>query len=409
MSILKQALLSLVVILIAVGGWTFYQRPDLVVGKEAPAGSAGESARTGAPGTPPGRGPGGAGGRPGGFDTVTVVTAPVEIDTTGTNIRSIGTASAARSVVLYPQVTGIISELDFTPGGEVTEGQVVVRLDSSDQEVAVDRAKVALQAAKDAMDRADRLSKTGSVTAVALSLASTAEQQAEIDLRSAELELAKRTIRAPFAGSIGLTDLSVGDLVSSSKAIATVDDMNTLTVAFDVPESATGQLALGQKVAASTAALAGTTFDGTISAIDSRVNPETRTLTVKASVANEDKALKPGMAVTVDLAIPGVPRPSVPSLAIQWDRQGSFVWLFDGQAVHRTPVQIVARRSGQVTVAGALEPGNEVVTEGVLRLRDGMKVARSNESAPPSAAAPGEGETPVSGAGGETATVGRNG
>ena len=157
-----------------------------------------------------------------------VVTAPVEIDSTGTEIRAIGTAQAAKAVTLYPQVTGVVAKIAFTPGGAVAAGDPLLVLDSADQEIAVERARVALDKADEAVARAERLSKTGNVTAVALSDASVAKRQAEIDMKSAELELAKRTIRAPFSGVAGLTDLSIGDLVNSQKAIATVDDMATV-------------------------------------------------------------------------------------------------------------------------------------------------------------------------------------
>ena len=319
------------------------------------------------------------------------MTAPVETDSVGTEVRAIGTAAAIRSVTVYPQVTGIVSEVAFTPGGTVAAGDVLLRLDASDQQVAVDRAEVALEAARQAVERAERLSKSGNVTAVALSDAETAEKQAEIDLRSAELELAKRTVRAPFAGTVGLSDLSSGAPVSSSKAIATIDDMSAVTVAFEVPVSVAGELAIGQAVGATSAALPGATLAGTVSALDSRIDAASRTLKVEARVPNERGLIKPGMAVTILLSIPGEARPSVPSLAIQWDRRGSFVWTVDGGKARRTPVQIIGRRSGVVTVAGDLGAGDQVVVEGVLRLRDGAAVAPTGEGAGAGPPAAGEG------------------
>lgn len=403
MSILKQVLLSLVVVVVAAGAWLFYQRPEFVFGQETATESAAAPARGAGPGgasgnrTPGGPGQAGGGGRAA-AEAVTVVTAPVVIDTTGIQVRAIGTAAAVHSVTLYPQVTGVVIAKDFSPGQDVAAGQELIRLDSSDQQIAVDLAKLALDAAKEALARAQRLQQTGNVTAVVLSDARTAEQKGEIDLRSAELELAKRTVRAPFAGVVGLSDISVGDLVNSSKAIATLDDMTTVTVAFDVPENVAGKVAVGQSVAATTSALPGVTFAGTISAVDSRLDPATRTLKLEVALPNEARALKPGMAVTIDLSIPGEPRPAVPSLAIQWDRQGSFVWVVDDGVVHRTPVQIVTRRSGVVTVAADLAEGTPVVTEGVLRLREGLRVTTVGDGQPaaPQRREP-QGDTPVSG------------
>jgi RND family efflux transporter MFP subunit len=409
MPILKQVLLSLLLVVIAGGGWLLYQRPDLVLGRSE---VAGDDAAPSQPGGGPG-GPGGAAGgpgsgvRPGGFGQALVVTAAVGIDDSGTELRAIGTAAAARSVTIYPQVSGIVATIDFMPGSRVTGGEVLVRLDSADQQVALDRANIALASAREALDRAERLEKSGNVTASALSDARKAVQQAEIDVRMAELDLAKRTIRAPFDGVIGLSDISVGDLVGSSTAIATVADMRSVTVAFEVPERVVGDIAVGQEATATAAALPGAVFTGRISAIDNRIDPATRTLRVEAILPNEADSLKPGMAVAIGLSLGGTARPSVPSLAIQWDRDGSYVWRLDGDTVRRVPVQIVSRRSGVVTVAGALQAGDEVVVEGVLRLREGMTVVRANEggeAAPPArpesapAAQPGS-SPPVSGSG----------
>ena len=391
MSVTRQILLSLLLVAFVAAGWLVYLRRDLVIvalGGTPPADATAAGAGPGAGPRPGGGGPppGGVAGGPGGSGPGQVVAAPVEIDSVGTELRAIGTAAAVRSVTVYPQVTGVVAEVDFTSGGTVTAGQVILRLDSSDQQVAVDKAGLALDAARQAVERAQRLSKSGNVSAVTLSDAQTAEKQAEIDLRSAELELAKRTIHAPFGGTVGLSDLSIGDLVSSAKAITTIDDMSAVTVAFDIPESAAGKLAIGQAVGATSAALPGETLSGTVSALDSRIDPASRTLRVEARVDNQRGLIRPGMGITILLSIPGEPRPAVPSLAIQWDRQGSFVWkLVDGK-VRRTPVQVVGRRSGMVTVAGEVGAGDRVVTEGVLRLREGMSVAAETApaAAPPS-------------------------
>ena len=371
MSVLKQLLLSIVLIAIVVGGWIFYQRPEMIFGADASEQASGPAA---------------GGGRPafGGSGPTLVVTAPVEMVDTGTDIRAIGTAAAAREVVLYPQVTGIVTEVTFTPGSAVKMGRPLVVLEDADQQIAVELATLALSSAQEAVDRAERLSKSGNVTAVTLSDAKTAQQKASIDLRSAEIELAKRTIKAPFDGVIGLADISVGDLVSSSTAIATIADMSSVTVSFQVPERATGEVAVGQDVSATAASLPGVTISGKLSTIDNRVDPTTRTLKVEATLPNEAADLRPGMAINIAFSIPGTPRPSVPSLAIQWDREGSFVWAVDGDAVRRVPIQVVARRSGAVTVAADLAEGSDVVVEGVLRLRAGQTVKRlgDEEGAP---------------------------
>ncbi len=384
MSAIKQIVLSLVVIVIAAGAWFAYDRGyfssagDPVSVASRPAGSA---ASGGPPGGGAGRPAGGEarGGVPGGGGgfgraATPVVAASVGTDNNSLDVHAIGTVAAARAVTLFPQVTGIVTAIDFTPGTKVDADAALVHLDNADQQVAVDKAKIALDSAQAALTRSEQLAKSNNISSVALTDAQSAVQKAQIDLKSAQLDLAKRTVTAPFAGTIGLTDITVGDLVSSSKAIATLDDMSTVTVAFDVPERASGRVAVGQDVTATTEALAGQRFQGSISAVDSRVDPVSRTLRVEATLPNNANVLKPGMALTIDMSFPGQDHPAVPSLAVQWDRDGSYVWKLDGSTVHRINIDIVDRRSGTVIVVGDLQPGDSVVSEGGQRLREGAKV-----------------------------------
>jgi RND family efflux transporter MFP subunit len=324
---------------------------------------------------------GGAGGSAGGAfgrgGPVIVVTQPVETDSSGIEVQAVGTVASVKSVTLFPQVTGVVTDISFQPGGTVTQGQPLLHLDDSDAQVALEKAKLAVTAAQAAYDRANQLAQSNNATAVSVTDAKNALATAQIGLKSAQLDLDKRTVTAPFAGTVGLTDLSVGDLVNSQKAVTTLDDMSTVTVSFSVPERASGLVKVGDTVTATTDALAGQKFTGKVIAVDSRVDPTTRALNVEASLPNEAAVLKTGMALTLVLDFPGTPHPSVPSLSIQWDRQGSYVWkIVDGKA-KRIAVQIITRRSGVVTVAGDLKEGDPVVTEGVLRIRDGVQVAEA--------------------------------
>ncbi len=366
MSATKQIVLSLVIVLIAAAGWYAYDK-GLIFAKPTAgvAGAAGPGGGSGAPQR------GGAGG---GRGAALVVTAPVGVDDTGIDVSAIGTVAAAQEVTLYPQDSGIVTAISFTPGTKVEKGQTLIQLDDTDQQVAVDKAKITLDAAQSALDRAVQLAKSNNITTVALTDAKTAQQTAQINLQSAQNDFAKRAIKAPFAGTMGLSDISVGDLVSSSKAIGTLVDMSKATVAFDIPERASGLVAIGQPISATTTALAGQVFKGAISAVDSRVDPVARTLRVEATLPNNADVLKPGMALLVAMSFPGEPHPSVPSLAVQWDRGGSYVWKVDGDVVHRVAVQILGRRSGAVVVSGELAENDQVVVEGLQRVREGSQV-----------------------------------
>ncbi len=408
MSAFKQILLSLVVVLIAAAGWYAYDKGYLFA-KQGGANVAQSPGGAGAGGRPgAGGGPGGSRGGAGGGQTL-VVTAEVAMDDAGMEVRAIGTVAAARAVTLFAQVTGIVVEAPFTPGSQVEEGRTLIRLDDADQRVAVDKARIARDAAQAALDRAEQLAKSNNITTVALSDAKSALQRAGIDLQSAENDLAKRTIKAPFAGTVGLSDVTVGDLVNSSKAIVTLDDMTKVTVSFVVPERASGLVAVGQPVTATSEAVPGQAFNGEISAVDSRVDPTARTLKVEATLPNDLNILKPGMALAVGLSFPGEKHPEVPSLAVQWDRSGPYVWKLVGDKVERTSVQILGRRSGAAIVSGELALGDEVIIEGLQRLRDGATVTKADDSGNsggPQGPRPGGGQPPTAGqAPGSTTTT----
>ena len=387
----RQIAISVALLVLAAGGWFAYDRGWFAPAQEAASASQpGQGGDAGGPARGGGSG-GGFGG--GGAPPAPVVTASVEIDQTGMEVRAVGTVAAARAVTLYPDAAGVVAEVAFRSGTEVEEGQPLVRLGDSEQQIAVERARVALDAARLALERAEQLSRSSNISSAALAEAETSAQRAEIDLRGAELELARRTLVAPFSGTIGLTDVTIGDLVNSSRAIATLDDMSTVTVAFEVPERASGRVAVGQEIVATTAALAGRQFTGHVGAVDSRVDPVARTLKVEASLPNEANVLKPGMALNVVLAFAGVPHPAVPSLAVQWDRNGPYVWKVAEDAVSRVGVDIVGRQSGVVIVAAeGLSAGDEVVVEGLQRLREGARVVRVGGNGPPPVVRGGEGE-----------------
>lgn len=366
MRVSSQILISAAIAIAVAAGWYLFHHRDGITGL-APPPSA-DSDRTGSNRSRFGR-----------SGAVPVVTARAAVDTAGEAIRAIGTLAAAEAVTLYPEVTGVIESVEVAPGADVAKDQVLFRLNAADESVAIDRAKIAIVDAQAALDRAERLAKSNNVTEVTLSNARTALRTAEIDLRSAEIEYAKRIVKAPFAGVVGLIPVSVGDLVTTSTALTTLDDVSSLNIAFNVPERFVGKIAVDHPVSGSAFGLPGRDIAGNVSAIDSRIDPSTRVFKVEAVLAEGIQGLKPGMSITVMLEFAGEAQIAVPSLAIQWDRRGSYVWTLDGDRAQRTAVQILGRRSGAVIVAGNVAPGAEVVVEGLQRMRQGIAVDRVGE------------------------------
>jgi RND family efflux transporter MFP subunit len=381
MSVTKQFAISLLVVLVAVGGWYLASHRDALFGNEAAG--PGESARANG-----GGGQGGGGG--GGFSrggNVPVVTARVGTDTSGAQIRAIGSATAVESILVYPEVTGILAAIEVEAGARVEKGQVLFKLNDADQAVAVERAEIAVDLARDTADRSERLARTNNVTEAALTGARNALRSAEVDLRSAQIERDKRTISAPFSGVVGLIPVSVGDLVSNSTPLTTLDDVSRLTVDFNAPERFADLVKTGTPVLGQAVGVPGRDIQGVVTAIDSRVDPATRVFKIEATLEQGIEGLKPGMSITIAVDFPGAPQITVSSLAVQWDRQGSYVWTIEDDKAKRTPVQILGRQSGVVIVAADLQQGEEVVVEGLQRMRDGIAVRRvGGESEPPEAA-----------------------
>jgi RND family efflux transporter MFP subunit len=398
MPVWKQILACLLLAVVAGAAWYAYQNPQSIGLAREQAGSPGQvTAPAGGQSRIPGLVGGGA---------VNVITAPVETDQGGETIVALGTAKAARSVTIFPQVTGMVAELLFTPGQEVKAGAVLVRLEEDEQKVAVERTHVALDQARETLDRSRTLAKSKTISDVALSEAETAVQLAEIEVKSAEIALQRRSVTAPFSGVTGLTDISVGDLVTPSTEIVTLDDVSTIRIAFEVPERWAARIALDQPISATAQGLPGAEFSGRIVAIDNRIDETTRTLRLEAELANEGNALKAGMAANVQLRFDTDRQLAVPTLAVQWDRRGSFVWKIAEGAARRAEIAILRRQSGIVVVQGEIEAGDLVVVEGIQRLREGAKVADVGESPTivdeggAAGQAPAAGVPAVSGAGG---------
>jgi RND family efflux transporter MFP subunit len=216
-----------------------------------------------------------------------------------------------------------------------------------------------------------------------------------------EIALDRRSIKAPFAGTTGLSEIAIGDLVSNATAMTTLDDLSTIRVDFEVPERWAGRITQGQTVMASAQALPGSRFEGRITGIDNRIDPATRTLRLRAELQNPDAVLKTGMAIKVALDFASDRQLAVPTLSVQWDRNGSFVWKIVENAARRAAIDIVRRESGIVIVQGEIAAGDRVVVEGVQRLREGAATNEVGEAPTlvgPAGATPDESAPAVSGA-----------
>lgn len=319
---------------------------------------------------------GGRGGARGGFGArdMVVVTAPAAMATINDRLGAIGEGAAAHSVTVMSPAAGTLTELLVQPGDVVEAGTVLARLDDDAELIAFERAKLALEDAAATLSRTEELANANAATTVQLNTARLAVSNARLELQNAELELSRRSIVSPIGGSVGLFQVSRGNTVTAQSVVTTIEDSSHIIVSFWIPERYASAAGVGMEVETSAVALPGRTLRGTITAVDNRVDPTSRTLQVQARIPNDSGALRPGMSFSVSMDFPGEDFPAVDPLAIQWSAEGAYVWRYAEAAVERLPVEIIQRNSDGVLVKGDLQPGDQVVIQGVQQLSPGASV-----------------------------------
>ncbi|HET7413544.1 MAG TPA: efflux RND transporter periplasmic adaptor subunit [Pararhizobium sp.] len=311
-----------------------------------------------------------------------VVTKKVGDGTLNSRVKAIGSGMALHTVTLTPTDAGTIKTIEVSAGDHVEPGQVIATLDSEAQRIAAEHAKLTLSDDEKKLARYRELKTSSAVSSVEISNQETQVAADRLALKQAQYNLGKRTINAPIPGVIGIIAVNVGDYVTTETKIGTIDDRSRILVDFQVPERYLGAVKVGNEVDATASAFPGRTFKGKVSAIDNRIDPDSRTLRVRAELPNKDDLLRAGMSFLVTMHFPGDTYPSVNPLAVQWDSSGAYVWRVENNKAERVPVQIVQRNPQSVLVNGKLAKGDSVVTQGVQVLRAGsaVQVADSDQS-----------------------------
>ncbi|MEM6623792.1 MAG: efflux RND transporter periplasmic adaptor subunit [Pseudomonadota bacterium] len=303
-----------------------------------------------------------------------VLTAPVRIALDDLEVEVVGTGRATRSVMLRAQASGRIVSLSLEPGRVYRQGEILMQLEATEERLAVELAETRLAEAERIRDRIARLETTGAATGNRVDEVRTAASIAALELQRAEQDLADRTLLAPFDGAAGLTELEIGAWVSEDTEVASLDDRTVIEVEVDLPEALLGRLDQGATVSAITAAAPGLVFEGTVVAIDSRIDDRNRAFRVRVALPNDKDRLRPGASFSVRIALPGPSYPVVPELAVQFSQGSLYVWrITDGKA-EKVNVRMVRRREGSVLIEGPLAEGDEIVFEGLQRMRQGRKV-----------------------------------
>lgn len=304
-------------------------------------------------------------------------------------IEALGTAQANESVTLTAKVTETVNAVNFADGQFVRAGHVLVDLSGGAEAAQLREEQAAFQEAQQQLDRQSGLVEKGTIARSQLDTQVAARDAAKARMDTIRARLADRVITAPFDGVLGFRRVSQGTLVSPGTEIATLDDIRTIKLDFPVPETFLANVASGQDIVAQSAAWPGVDFGGVVRAVDSRVDPVTRAVTVRAEIANPDAQLRPGMLLAVRLLKPPREALALPELALVQVGSRSYVYKVDGaNKVEQVEVKIGARRRGEVEVTEGVVAGDRIVVEGTVKLRSGATIAEAAAApAPPAAVA----------------------
>jgi len=341
--------------------------------------SAGAPGQNGRPGA----------GRGAGRYTPVVSMAVAEQSAIARTIDVIGEARASRNVAITSEITGIIEEVAIAPGARVSEGDLIVRINDDEQQVALTRARADYPIARANAERYRNLEDSEAASELEAEQAQNAYIAAQAALRAAEVAVSQRRIVAPFSGIIGLSDIEVGDFLRAGDPVTTLDDTSSVFIEFAVPQESASFINIGQPVRAALTSAAAQFYDGKIVAIDSRVDPVSRSLKAEALFENANGRLIPGAVFAVSTTAEGEDAIALPGLALQWDRAGAFVWRRnDDGAAERAAVVVLQRRDDLVLVEGEISAGDVIVSEGADRVRRGSPLPAKTSSSPARHSAP---------------------
>ncbi len=293
-------------------------------------------------------------------------------------VQALGTAQARESIVITPKVSDTIRALRFDSGDRVRRGQILVELTRVEQAADLAEVRAANAAAQEEMRRYQELFDRGFASQARLDAVRASADAARARLDAGGSRMADRTITAPFAGVMGLRTASPGQLVRPGDQLGTLDDISEIKLDFDVPEARLAVLRTGVPILAQTAAFPDARFEGRIAQVDSRVNPETRTVRVRAVLPNRDERLRPGMLMTVEVRSNPRDALAVPEIAILDRADGAYVYRVaareGAQTAELTRINAGQRSAGMVEVIDGLQSGDVVITEGLQRVRPGGPV-----------------------------------
>lgn len=328
-----------------------------------------------------------------GIPPQTVSTTTANVSAWQPEMQTVGTLRAVRGVDLSAQVAGIVSEIHFESGDDVSAGALLVKLRDADDVAKLDALKATAALAKITYERDQRQLKAQAISRQTVDADAQNLKNAEAQVAQQEALVSYKSIRAPFAGRLGLRQVDLGQYLSAGTPVVTLQALDPIFFDFAVPQQALEVIRTGQDIVLKTDTYPGTTFTGTIVAINPKVDPDTRNVQVRASLANRDHKLLPGMYASATIET-GAPQQHItlPKTAVSYNPYGDIVYVVDRKGTDKSgKPQLIARqkfvttgdtRGDQVAILSGIAKGDEVVTAGQNKLRNGIPVLINNTVQP---------------------------
>ncbi len=306
---------------------------------------------------------------------VPVVKGEVNQQLLSQTISLIGKLAADKSVFIAPEVQGKIKAIKVTANQEIQAGEILVQLEDARSQASVTEANAYLNDEKRKLKEFQKLIDKNAITQTEIDA-----QKASVDIAAARLaaavaELDFHYIKAPFSGTAGLLDFSLGTMVTSGMALFSFDDLSSMRLDLQVSEHFLSLLSVGMTVSATNRAWPSEVFTGRVIGVDPRINPETLNLKVRVSFDNQNNKLKPGMLMSAKMVFPAISEAVIPVQAIEYSGTKRFVYVIDEDGLaKRTQVTLGARIKDEVVITDGVDVGQSIVVQGLVNMRDGLKV-----------------------------------
>jgi len=310
----------------------------------------------------------------------------------------IGTVAAIHGVTVSADLPGTVDKIHFESGQWVHEGDILVELDTRQERAQLAEMEAQSELAKINYGRTQQLVQQGVLAKTEFDNVNSQQKVTEGQVAEIRATIARKTIRAPFSGILGIRQVNLGQYLAAGAAIVSLQSLNPIYVNFGVPQGTTDKLNIGRTVRVTNDELAGVSFNGKINAFDSVVDESTRNIQVQATLANPANRLRPGMFVRVSLPLGASQQViALPASAINYAPYGDSVYIVTDmkdpkgnsyRGVRQQVVKLQGTRGDQVGVVSGVNPGDEVVTSGVFRLRNGAAVVINNKIQPENNPAP---------------------